>query len=87
MAYLLEKVDLDVARDMIVAQLEKKNFFKLVVEKLNDAVDVPFVGEKKEKAAIKGIVREFISALKNVDFADFADDGEDSEDEEPQVEV
>ena len=88
MAYLLEKIneiDLNSARDIIVAQLEKKKMFRTLTSKLNKAIDVPFVGEKKEAAAIKAILREVISALKDLDLADNDDEEETEEDKKKQA--
>ena len=63
---------------------EKKKMFRMLTSKLNEAIDVPFVGEKKEAAAIKAILREVIAALKDLDLVN--DDNDEDENAEEDKE-
>jgi len=44
--------------------LEKKDFKKDLVKKLNGDVDIPFINEKTERKVIEKIYDVFIKALK-----------------------
>jgi hypothetical protein len=71
MAHLLDKMmDMDMARDLIVAKFEEEKFLKKFVKQLNDAVDVPMIGEGTERKVIKGIVVAIVNALKDLDLSD-----------------
>jgi hypothetical protein len=49
---------------IIIEMLEKKNFKKDLVKKLNGDVDIPFINEKTERKVIEKIYDVFIKALK-----------------------
>ena len=49
---------------IIIDMLEKKDFKKDLVKKLNGDVDIPFINEKTEKKVIEKIYDVFIKALK-----------------------
>jgi len=49
---------------IIIDLLEKKDFKKDLVKKLNGDVDIPFINEKTERKVIEKIYDVFIKALK-----------------------
>jgi hypothetical protein len=49
---------------IIIDMLEKKDFKKDLVKKLNGDVDIPFINEKTERKVIEKIYDVFIKALK-----------------------
>jgi len=63
-------MDIDMARDLIVAKFEDEKFLKKFVKQLNDSVDVPMIGEGTERKVIKGIVLAIVNALKDLDLDD-----------------
>ena len=88
MAHLLDKMmDMDMARDLIVAKFEDDKFLKKFVKKLNDSVDVPMIGEGTERKVIKGIVLAVVSALKDLDLDDEEKILEKIEEAQPKDEV
>jgi len=49
---------------IIIDMLERKDFKKDLVKKLNGDVDIPFINEKTERKVIEKIYDVFIKALK-----------------------
>ena len=49
---------------IIIDMLEKKNFKKSLVKKLNDDVDIPFINENTERQVIEKIYDVLIKVLK-----------------------
>lgn len=49
---------------IIIDLLERKDFKKDLVKKLNGDVDIPFINEKTERKVIEKIYDVFIKALK-----------------------
>lgn len=73
---------LDAARDLIILKLKNKQFFKALIEQLNENIDLPMIGEKTEKKVFKAMIKTVIQALEKVDL-DAEDEVEES-DAEPE---
>ena len=62
------KEGLEETKDVLIRQLEKKEFFDALIESLNENIDIPMINEKTEKKIFEAIVNCCVSALKKVDF-------------------
>ena len=61
------KEGLEQTKEVLVAQLERKEFFDALIESLNENIDIPMINEKTEEKVFKAIVKCCISALKKID--------------------
>tara|TARA_Y100000389_G_C17469094_1_gene528629 strand:+ start:1883 stop:2095 length:213 start_codon:yes stop_codon:yes gene_type:complete len=59
---------------IVVKMLEKDNFKKHFLNELNNEVDIPFVGEKKEGKIFKALYKVLIKSL-----SDLAEDDDSDE--------
>ena len=60
-----EKMD-DMALAHILEFLEKKDFKKKFLKKLNDNIDIPIINEKTEKKVMDKIYDTVVKAIKNI---------------------
>lgn len=50
--------------DIVIGLLEKKDFKKNIINKLNDDIDIPLINEQTEKKILSKIYDVFIKTLK-----------------------
>lgn len=50
--------------DIVIDLLEKKDFKKNIIDKLNGDIDIPLINEKTEKKVLSKIYDVFIKTLK-----------------------
>lgn len=50
--------------DIVIGLLEKKDFKKNIIKKLNGDIDIPLINEKTEKKVLSKIYDVFIKTLK-----------------------
>ena len=56
----------DDMHDALVKLLEKKEFKKTLIRKLNENVDIPIINEKTEKKVLDKIYDTILSAIKDL---------------------
>ena len=56
----------DIVMDHIIELLEKKDFKKKLVKKLNENVDIPFFDERGEKKIINKFYETLVEAIKEL---------------------
>ena len=64
------KEGLEESKDVLIKQLEKKEFLNALVDTINKNVDIPMIGEKTEEKVFKSLIKCFINTLKNIEFSD-----------------
>ena len=60
----------DIAGKHLVELLEKKEFKKVLLKKLNDNIDIPIINEKTEKKVLDKVYEVLVDALKTVIYND-----------------
>lgn len=60
----------DIAAKHLVELLEKKEFKKVLLKKLNDNIDIPIINEKTEKKVLDKVYEVLVDALKSVIYND-----------------
>lgn len=68
MAELVKKQDvlLNLVTDHIISTLEKKDFKKKLIKKINEDIDIPMIGEKTEKKVFDKLYDLFLKGVKEV---------------------
>ena len=68
MAELVKNQDvlLNLVTDHLISTLEKKDFKKKLIKKINDDVDIPMIGEKTEKKVFDKLYDLFLKGVKEV---------------------
>tara|TARA_X000001036_G_C20638470_1_gene790158 strand:- start:165 stop:344 length:180 start_codon:yes stop_codon:yes gene_type:complete len=56
----------EIAANHLVELLEKKDFKKVLLKKLNDNIDIPIINEKTEKKVLDKVYEVLVDALKSV---------------------
>ena len=56
----------DIAMDHLVELLEKREFKKKLIEKLNKNIDLPMFDEKTEKKIMKALYNNIMEALREL---------------------
>ena len=79
------KEGLEEFKDTFISHLERKDFFKALVNELNESIDVPIIGENTERKIFKGILKCIIAALKkiNLDSHESSSDSDSNENTSP----
>jgi hypothetical protein len=55
----------DIAAKYLIELLEKKDFKKTFIKKLNDNIDIPFINEKTEKKVLDKVYDVLVDALES----------------------
>jgi hypothetical protein len=68
MAELVKNNDvlLNLVTDHIISTLEKKDFKKKLIKKINDDIDIPMIGEKTEKKVFDKLYDLLLKGMKEV---------------------
>ena len=68
MAELVKNNDvlLNLVTDHIINTLEKKDFKKKLIKKINDDIDIPMIGEKTEKKVFDKLYDLLLKGMKEV---------------------
>jgi len=68
MAELVKNQDvlLNLVTDHLISTLEKKDFKKKLIKKINDDIDIPMIGEKTEKKVFDKLYDLFLKGVKEV---------------------
>ena len=68
MAELVKNQDvlLNLVADHLISTLEKKDFKKKLIKKINDDIDIPMIGEKTEKKVFDKLYDLFLKGVKEV---------------------
>ena len=68
MAELVKNTDvlLNLVTDHIISTLEKKDFKKKLIKKINDDIDIPMIGEKTEKKVFDKLYDLLLKGMKEV---------------------
>ena len=53
--------------DNVVEMLEKKDFKKKLIKKLNKSVDIPVINEKTEQKLLNKVYELIVDTIKNID--------------------
>ena len=64
--FIMDKIVLDNVVDM----LEKKDFKKKLIKKLNKSVDIPVINEKTEQKLLDKVYELIVDTIKNIDLDD-----------------
>lgn len=56
--------------DNVVEMLEKKDFKKKLIKKLNKSVDIPVINEKTEQKLLDKVYELIVDTIKNIDLDD-----------------
>ncbi len=56
--------------DNVVDMLEKKDFKKKLIKKLNKSVDIPVINEKTEQKLLDKVYELIVDTIKNIDLDD-----------------
>ena len=56
--------------DNVVEMLEKKDFKKKLIKKLNKSVDIPVINEKTEQKLLHKVYELIVDTIKNIDLDD-----------------
>ena len=61
-----QDVLLNLVADHLISTLEKKDFKKKLIKKINDDIDIPMIGEKTEKKVFDKLYDLFLKGVKEV---------------------
>ena len=56
--------------DNVIDMLEKKDFKKKLIKKLNKSVDIPVINEKTEQKLLDKVYELIVDTIKNIDLDD-----------------
>ena len=60
----------DIAMDILVEHLEKKNIKGNIIKQINKNVDIPMIGEKTEKKVYDAVYKITLNAIRGIEFND-----------------
>ena len=61
-----QDVLLNLVTDHLISTLEKKDFKKKLIKKINEDIDIPMIGEKTEKKVFDKLYDLFLKGIKEV---------------------
>lgn len=56
----------EMTKQQIIDLLEQKDFKKILIKELNDAIDIPIINEKTEKAIMNNIYKIILKTIRQL---------------------